>query len=102
MIKNLSDCQEHHLTLSDSRRIPLYRDRHRGANESDLFFLVGEFCGNGLTWWCADSIAMSEFLESPELLSRYERGAYVSIGYRCFEVAIRKLGRNAFTAVVLT
>jgi Zn-dependent peptidase ImmA (M78 family) len=52
----------------------------------------------------ADTIAMTELLRSPEpeLLSRYERGAYVSIDYRHFEIAIRRAGRNSFTAVVLT
>jgi Zn-dependent peptidase ImmA (M78 family) len=50
----------------------------------------------------ADTIVMTELLRSFELLSRYERGAYVSIAYRHFEVVIRRVGRDSFTAIVLT
>jgi hypothetical protein len=76
MIKKLSECPDIYLHQGNPRRIAPYRDRHRGAREA--------------------------FQVSPDLLSRYERGAYVSIDYRYFEVAIRRVGRNSFTAVVLT
>jgi Zn-dependent peptidase ImmA (M78 family) len=50
----------------------------------------------------ADSIAMSQFQHSAQLVFRYQSGAFVSMTHRSFELTIRRAGVDSYTAVVLT